>query len=569
MIRFKRITAKNFGSYGNHQTTIDLSSHSTNLVVGTNGSGKSTLLLDGIFFALFNKPYRKITKGLLVNSLNKGGTLVEIEFDTRGSNYVVRRGIKPNIFEIVKDGEILDQGVLSKDSQEYLEEDILQINAKTFGQTAVLGSSSFVPFMQLTASARREVVDDVLDVHVYTRMAELVKEDLAILVKELDKKEKELALVKNSFTNQKSLIKVMESGQKDLITELKANLDSILNDKVSLHSKINSKQNAIDLKLDEKIELSNVSTEKNKFQHLDIKINAIQAQMKEIDSLDVCPTCLQSVSDEHKHSIEEKSKQSLLELKSDYDELKIVLDAYKEAVTKNDAIDEELRELRTEVKYLKIDLHVLEEEETQVKLKINSTEENSLDKLDAEKAKAKELAKQGSTLTKEIDEIKGKKAVQEISVKLLKDSGIKASIIKDYLPTINKLLNDNLRLYGFDISFNLDENFDESISSRGREGFVYNSFSEGEKERIDYSIMLALRSVASSKNAANINLLVLDEILDGSLDKESRAATLQILTQGMEESNVFVISHTESQPTFYDRVLKVSRNGDFSQIDEE
>lgn len=567
MIKFKKITVKNFGSYGNYPTEIVLDQHSTNLIVGSNGAGKSTILLDGIFFVLFNRPYRKISKGLLVNSINNGGTFVEIEFETRGSDYIVRRGIKPNIFEIVKDGEVLDKGVLSKDDQEYLEQDILHTNPKTFGQTAVLGSSSFIPFMQLPAAGRREVVDDVLDVHVFTRMSELAKEDLSLTNKSLTAKENELTITKNSFTAQKQLIKVMESGQQDLIDEIILQVNDInkeLDENDNELALLEEKHSSLVLE-----DTTGFKENEKEFSRLKSEVDRLKSIVTKIDSLDVCPTCFQKVDEAHKASVESETNEKIVEIDKKISDMEVVIKQQEVVKDKNLDISSKITSINDEIKAIKFNKTRKEKDKRELEARLSKAKLNSTSKLDEEKEKLKELAQLGKDLQSEISTLKEEKAVQELSVKLLKDNGIKASIVKEYLPTINTLINKNLLSYGFDVNFNLDENFEETVSSRGRDKFVYHSFSEGEKEKIDYSIMLALRAVGSSKNATNINILVLDEILDGSLDKDSRSITLDILTRDMEESNVFVISHTESQPTFYERILRVEKKGDFSQIIEE
>lgn len=567
MITFKTIRAKNFGSYGNYPTEIDLCNFDTTLVVGKNGSGKSTLLLDGIFFALFNKPYRKITKGLLVNSINKGSTLVELDFETKGSKYTVRRGIKPNLFEIEKDGEVLDQNVLSKDAQEYLENDILQTNPKTFGQTSVLGSSSFVPFMQLPAAGRREVVDDVLDVHVFTRMSDLAKEDLSITNKELIKKENELQIVKNKFSSQKAIVNLLNENQNDIIDQLTDRVKVYRDDIRKSDIEIDGLRGEILQLENQKIILSDDKNEVSRNTKLSGELMVLNKVLNQIDSLDKCPTCFQDVDKTHKEKVRVETLAAIQKIEPELAAVKMLLDKNAEDLKNNESINRKIQGHLFAIKSLEKSIASMKDDIEDLETKVKNAKSNSSTKIDIEKKILKEYASVGKQLTKDIDALKEDNAIQELSVKLLKDNGIKASIVKEYLPIINSLINQNLMQYGFDVNFILDENFDERIVSRSRENFVYNSFSEGEKEKIDYSIMLALRKVGASKNATNINILVLDEILDGSLDKESRAITLDILTREMEESNVFVISHTESQPTFYERVLHVEKRGDFSYIE--
>jgi DNA repair exonuclease SbcCD ATPase subunit len=567
MIEFKYIKVANFCSYGNHPTTIELDKHEKTLVVGKNGRGKSTILLDGIFFSLFGKPYRKVTKTQLINSRNKGDTMTEICFLTRGSTYVVRRGIKPNIFDITVDGIKLDNNVMNKDLQEYLEQDILQLNIRTFGQTVVLGSTSYVPFMQLDAAKRREVVDDVLNVGIYTKMGKLAKEDLDITNKALSKVMAELDVLKASFQGQKRLIEMMESNQQDAILNQEEDL-SRLKDK---HQALLIELAGVDNKQAElpKVSDPRVAEARERVRSLTRQIDTISKKIDDFDSITSCPTCFQKVDDAHKHSIKEKSTPKLDSLRADLslaeescqiaeaDDViyKCVLETASLLKASKNSVERSIREVLS-------DISALEE-------RINKAKSVSSSAIEDERTKLKIMSLEGKDLGKKISELKETKAIQELSVSLLKDSGIKARIIREYIPVLNSLINKYLKGYDFDIRFELDENFDEQIKSQGRENFSYNSFSEGEKERIDYSIMLALRKLASAKNAAHLNILVLDEILDGSLDSDARSYTLDMLASDMDKSNIFVISHTEAHPSYYDSILKVDKKGHFSFIVEE
>jgi len=569
MIEFTKIVVKNFGSYGNTPTTIDLNKVDNTLVVGKNGKGKSTILLDGVFFVLFNKPYRKVTKTQLINSINKSGTLVEIYFTTRGSDYKVVRGIKPNIFAIEKDGEVLDTNVLSKDLQEYLEQDILQLNIRTFSQTVVLGSTSYIPFMQLDASKRREVVDDVLDVWVYTRMAENAKEDLSLTNRELNDVSHRYDLTKAEAVSIHKLLGVMKENKDGALLQMRQDRQALVDLKaveedncstfVAEISKLKSLLHPLD----------GLSETKSRHQGIVKNIGSLETKIKDIENLTTCPTCLQKVGDEHKHAFNDKVLVKLDDLKTQRDQLQTELDHFYTAEKENHSIQLQIDELEGNLKKSRWSISSIEKDIANIDARIKEATTNNNDKIEEETRRLKELIAENKTLSKKIDELREKKAILELSVKLLKDSGIKAAIVKEYLPVLNSLINEYLSAYNFDINIELDQTFSEKINSRGRENFSYHSFSEGEKEKIDYAIMLALRKIAASKNASNINILILDEILDGSLDEESRSATLSLLTDGNEKSNIFVISHTESNPGYYDRILKVDKRGDFSFITEE
>ena len=564
MIEFSNITVKNFCSYGNHPTTIDLKSHDKTLVVGKNGRGKSTILLDGIFFALFGKPYRKVTKNQLVNSINKGDTLVELSFVTRGSTYVLRRGIKPNVFELFVDGTKMDNNVLNKDLQEHLEQDILQLNLQTFGQTVVLGSTSYTPFMKLEAARRREVVDDVLNVGVYTKMAKLAKEDLDITNKAVSKLQGEIDVMKASILGQKKVIDVMISSQQDSLTQYHEDLDSLKIRHQELKRTVEEKTH--DLSCLSKVKDPELSNFELLWKQAERKLDQFDAKIESYNQMTTCPSCLQVVTEDHKHSIVDKSKSKREELVGLLDQAKQEYELAKEQQPFFVAYTAKLEIMNRDIDSLNRQIADVNRDIVAVENRISKLSLSSSGTIQIEKEKLKQMMSDCQEKARELSALKSTKAIQELSITLLKDSGIKARIVKEYLPVINALINKYLKGYDFAIDFELDENFDEVIKSRGRENFSYNSFSEGEKEKIDYSIMLALRKVGASKNSAHLNILVLDEILDGSLDSESRAYTLDMLASDMDKSNIFVISHTEANPSYYDRILRVDKKGHFSYI---
>lgn len=564
MIEFSSITVKNFCSYGNHPTTIDLKSHDKTLVVGKNGRGKSTILLDGIFFALFGKPYRKVTKNQLVNSINKGDTLVELSFVTRGSTYVLRRGIKPNVFELFVDGTKMDNNVLNKDLQEHLEQDILQLNLQTFGQTVVLGSTSYTPFMKLEAARRREVVDDVLNVGVYTKMAKLAKEDLDITNKVVSKLQGEIDVMKASILGQKKVIDVMISSQQDSLTQYQEDLDSLKIRHQELKRTVEEKTH--DLSCLSKVKDPELSNFELLWKQAERKLDQFDAKIESYNQMTTCPSCLQVVTEDHKHSIVDKSKSKREELVGLLDQAKQEYELAKEQQPFFVAYTAKLEIMNRDIDSLNRQIADVNRDIVAVENRISKLSLSSSGTIQIEKEKLKQMMSDCQEKARELSALKSTKAIQELSITLLKDSGIKARIVKEYLPVINALINKYLKGYDFAIDFELDENFDEVIKSRGRENFSYNSFSEGEKEKIDYSIMLALRKVGASKNSAHLNILVLDEILDGSLDSESRAYTLDMLASDMDKSNIFVISHTEANPSYYDRILRVDKKGHFSYI---
>lgn len=566
MIVFKKITAKNFLSLGNVPTSIPLNKHKNTLIVGTNGSGKSSLCTDSICFALYGKPYRNIVKNQLVNSINQKGLEVEIDFSVGPVEYKVKRGIKPNIFEIYQDGKLIDQEAATKDYQQYLERQILKINFKTFCQVVILGTASFVPFMNLSASQRRDVIEDVLDIAVFSDMNTVLKNRMSELQEEIKDTSHQIDTAKKETLTQKKLIQVLEDAKSSRIQEEEVNIDVLLSVIERHRENINEYKSKIDLL--EKPEIVDVKIIQQLERMADLAETEIQSNTRKLNSIGAlsdCPTCLQSVGKQHKTLIKDKFTHieteltaQLCEHRSRIKELdKKLSDQVEYETTVKSYNDQIIRE------YDKIAIH---ENEVNKKQKLIKSIRADVTDISIEKNKLKTIADTALALLQQKNELMDIRNIQEISQMLLKDTGIKAAIIKEYVPILNKMINKYLAMFGFHINFILDENFNETIRSRGRDEFSYSSFSEGEKRKIDTAILFAFRQISELKNSANCNLLVLDEVGSENFDLNAKECFLEILSS-IEGGNNFIISHSSPSHEAYDCVYKVEKRGDFSHME--
>ena len=566
MIIFKTLRWKNLLSTGNHFTEIKLNSNTNTLIVGTNGSGKSTML-DALCFSLFGKPFRNINKPNLLNSINGKDCIVEVEFDVGNKQYKIVRGIKPNTFEIYQDGELVNQDAAVRDYQEYLEKFILKLNYKSFTQIVILGSASFTPFMQLSASDRRAIIEDLLDIEIFSTMNSLVKERSSANKEHTFLKKSEMDLLKQKYDlkkehqdkiNEDKEVKVNEydaeiqSCRETLLT-LCGEIDSLERQKQTLTevcSKIpeNEKKIAALKKVESKIEskISQVGTDRNFYEH-----NAD------------CPTCRQAITLESKerHMGDLLSKQQ--ELASGLTELQTKITEHENILIQLRSDEQTLQTVRIELAAKLTGKTGLESAIAKLEKQIENLNTNE------ESADANELVvlnEQIQATGNELKELIEEKSYYDVASTLLKDTGIKTKIIKQYLPIINKLINKHLASLDFFVNFNLDESFKETIKSRHRDDFSYHNFSEGEKQRIDMALMLTWRAVAKLKNSSNTNLLILDEVFDSSLDTTGTEELMKIL-HGLDEVNLFVISHKGDilQDKFAD-TIKFEKVKNFSRI---
>lgn len=571
MIEFKTLRWMNLLSTGNAFTEVSLNAHKSTLIVGQNGAGKSTIL-DALSFVLYGKPFRKINKPQLINTINGKNCVVEVEFDVGKKKYKVVRGIKPNIFEIYHNGEMINQSADVKDYQEMLEKTILKLNHKSFNQIVILGSASFVPFMQLPAAHRREIIEDLLDIQIFSVMNSLLKDKVATNKSSITDNKYKLEMVIDKLDIHKKHLETQKVDNTQLIAEKQAKITKLSNDVDKIKKNVEAYNKEIEELRTKLVNKDKLSAKQTKLQTLQRQIGErVKKTTKEIDFFtdhDTCPTCNQDISQEFKDNmIGERTKQQtqLVDgLNKLQEELGIVVESMQEFAEINDSIVELNKNVavsNNNVKFSNEAIQELQIEVTALQEKTMNIENNSTEiKTLLEDQKALGLAK---------IELEEEKSVYDVASVLLKDSGIKTKIIKQYIPVINKLINKYLASMDFFVNFELDENFEEKIKSRFRDEFSYASFSEGEKARLDLALLFTWRSIAKLRNSASTNLLILDEVFDGSLDNtgnDELLGILQALTQG---NNVFVISHkTDAYLDKFDKVLKFEKHKNFSRIAE-
>ena len=569
MILFKSIEWKNFLSTGNSSNKVLLNKSTTTLIIGKNGEGKSTIL-DALCFSLFGKPFRNINKGQLVNSINGKNCLVTIEFDIGPRQYKIIRGIKPNIFEIYVNDELMNQDAAAKDYQKILEQQILKLNYKTFTQVVILGSASFVPFMQLPPGQRREVIEDILDIRIFSIMNQLLKEKVQETKNEIANIETEISKAKTKVESQTAIIKTISDAKADNIRSIQTQIANSLKE-------IESTQSEVDVLIREIGDLKDKTTSQEQIkedlkkagqlqQRLLQKVETCEHHVEFFGEHDVCPSCNQDISEEYKEAILKDLNVKLLEQNGKVDELNAIHIKLQEKLSGINEIVQQIADKNIELSTKNSSITVLNRQVTQAEAEIERIKSDTTN-IDDEKRKLKELA------TEAMDKIKSKTSllehrnIEEVASILLKDTGIKTAIIREYLPIMNKLINKYLNAMDAYIHFELDEAFNESVKSRFRDDFTYASFSEGEKMRIDLAILFTWRQIAKMKNSVNTNLLLLDEIFDSSLDTAGTDYFLNLMNTLGEHSNVFVISHKGDQ--LFDKfrsVIKFEKRNDFSVI---
>ena len=570
MIHFEKLRYKNFLSTGNNFTEIDFEKAPTTLVVGQNGAGKSTML-DAISFGLFGKPHRKISKMQLVNSVNQKGTVVEVEFRIGKKQFKIVRTIKPNKFEVWIDGNMANQNSHVTDYQAMLEKNILKLNHKSFHQIVVLGSSSFIPFMQLSSQQRRGVIEDLLDINMFSIMNQLLKEKISILREKITQNENDINLVDSKINAQKKYLRDIASvnaqfrkEKEDMIVSTQEDI-RVLNDKnIELTKQVDrSLQPAIDMQ-------SSVIKIKEKFEETVANINAqfkvVKKEHKFFSEDDECPTCSQEIDLKLKREKIKTTKKRLNDLKVGLDKSGIERENYIKSIQLfQDTIDDCAR-YNSEISGNTKTIDKLNKVIDSLKNEIDSKIESSGDLSDAN-ADLEEYRKEKEKHQDEKYKLNEQFSYHQVSGELLRDTGIKSKIIKQYLPVINKLTNQYLQTLDFFVHFDLDESFVETIRSRHRDAFTYDSFSEGEKQRIDLSLLFTWRQIAKMKNSVATNLLVLDETFDSSLDMEGVDNLMKILYTLQEDTKVFVISHKgELEDSIFDRKIEFVKDKNFSKI---
>jgi DNA repair exonuclease SbcCD ATPase subunit len=568
MILFEKIRWKNFLSTGNQFTEVELNKNSTTLIVGNNGAGKSTIL-DALCFVLFGKAFRKINKPQLINTTNEKDCLVEIELKIGSTDWMIRRGIKPNIFEIYRNGSVLDQSSSAIDQQKYLEQSVLKMNYKSFTQIVILGSSNFVPFMQLTAASRREVIEDLLDIKIFSSMNVIIKEKIRSLKEEI----KTLDLKKESLNDkvqmQKNFIEELENlgnsninANKEKIVNLDEEIYNYMSDNSSMEEPLHEliqEQEAITGYAEKLRKLGNL---KGKISQ---KVSTITKEHKFFTENTVCPTCTQSIEEEFRLNRIKDAQDKAKELQSGYKELEEAIKEEEDRERQFNELSKEISKLTNGISQNNIKINGLRRQIQNLESEIQTLTENLANR----NSEHDKLEKFKNDLKSVYDDLSGKKDLiqyHDFSYSLLKDSGVKSKIIKKYLPLINQQVNRYLQMLDFYINFTLDEEFNETVQSPIHEDFSYSSFSEGEKQRIDLALLFTWREVAKFKNSTNTNLLILDEVFDSSLDGLGTEDFIKIIRYVVKDSNVFIISHKAGMEDRFESVIRFEKTKGFSRM---
>jgi len=570
MIIFEKLRWKNFLSTGNTFTEIDLTSAKTNLIIGSNGAGKSTIL-DALTFSLFGKPFRKINKPMLVNSINEKDCLVEIEFKIGANRFHIKRGIKPAKFEIWQNNAMLDQSSTTVDYQKQLEQTILKMNYKSFTQIVVLGSSTFVPFMRLPLAARREIIEDILDIQIFSVMNMMLKDKVKSSNEELKDTDYKINLAEEKINLQRNHLEYILQKKEEDITSKQNEIQKFLDEEEEcvknisfLNTKIESLSQEIEAYASASSKLKTLNNLKGKLQQ---KFSTYRNQHKFFSENTTCPTCNQSITDELKNTNLSTIMNTINDLKVGFDEMELAIKLEEEKEDKFLSLSKEISAVNSEVYKNNLNVSMLQK---QVKTNMDSIEilRNDQSNSSEAKEKLKYCEEEFNNLKKSLSAIKKDRDTLLAATQLLKDNGIKTRIIKRYLPAMNKLINQYLQSMDFYVNFTLDENFEETIKSRYRDSFSYESFSEGEKARIDIALLLTWRSIAKLKNSVDTNLLILDEIFDGSLDQNGTGELGWILRTFDDNTNVFVISHKENLDGKFERTLLCEKIKNYSVVRE-
>jgi len=569
MINFKFLRWKNLLSTGNNFTEINLSKSKTTLIVGENGAGKSTIL-DALSFSLYGKPFRKINKYQLANTINNKNVVAEVEFDIGRHSYKVVRGMKPNIFEIYQNGTLLNQNAEMKEYQEIFEKQILKMNHKSFSQVVILGSASFTPFMQLPAAHRREVIEDLLDIQIFSTMNSLLKTKMQQNKEDLAKSEMMIQLANQKITLHRQNIETLKQNNDELIEGYHRKIDT---NRMAIEEYSLLVQKLVAETEDLKTKITDQSKVHNKSKKLDTiefqikeKRKSIEKEISFFHDNDNCPTCKQELQVEHKNErLTERSSQ-LKSLEEAFERFKQERADCNVRLEEIIAITAEISKKNNKISEIKHSINICNATINSLENNIKSIESQSK-KIGEDSSKLEEIQNELSLSIQEKNKYAELKSLHDIAANLLKDTGIKTKIIKQYIPVMNKLINKYLAAMDFFVEFELNENFEEKIKSRYRDEFSYDSFSEGEKLRIDLALLFTWRAISKLRNSASTNLLIMDEIFDSSLDNAGTEEFLKILETLTTDTNVFIISHKIDN--LYDKfhsVIRFEKHKNFSRI---
>ena len=567
MIIFKTIKWKNFLSTGDQWTEINFQHKDTNLIIGTNGAGKSTML-DALTFSLFNKPFRKINKSQLINATNEKDCLVEVVFDLNGREYLVRRGIKPNIFEIDVDGTVMNKQADDRSMQKILEETILKVNYKSFTQIVILGSSTFVPFMQLSGSNRRDVIEDLLDIRIFSAMNHLIKENMRLL----REKTKSLTFKKDNLKDkiqmQKSFIKELEDQGKNNISENKKKRDSLSDEISVLIIKTEELEDSV-YKLTEKQKKLIGAGEKllklnNLKGKISQKVSMITKEHKFFTDNVSCPTCTQPIEESFRLNRINDVQTKARELKKGFEDLEESIKTEQDRERHFNNLSKEITKLNHDISQNNTHISIKQKQIRELESEIQTITERFKNRNTENKKLVEFKSNLKETMT-DLSSVRDESLHYDFAYSLLKDDGVKTKIIKKYLPFINQQVNRYLQLMDFYINFTLDEEFNETIKSPIHEDFSYSSFSEGEKMRIDLALLFTWREVARVKNSVNTNLLIMDEVFDSSLDGFGTDEFMKIIRYIIKGANIFIISHKTELSDKFESVIKFDKVKGFSR----
>ena len=569
MILFQKVRWKNLLSTGDVWTEINFTKSKSTLIVGENGAGKSTIL-DAVCFGLFGKPFRKINKPQLVNSINRKGMLIELEFKIGSREYLIRRGQKPSVFEILQDGNIINQNSEAREYQDYLESNILKLNFKSFQQIVILGSASFTPFMQLPASHRREIIEDLLDIQIFSTMNSLLKDKITLNRTSLYQVDYEIKGAAEKIELYKKHIESLKQNNDEIIAQKQLQLEELGTQIDFANSGIVGIQAMIET-LNQSIEdYDKVFSRSNKVaqltRQLDNKLERIKKELDFFYESDDCPTCRQGIAHQHKSEIVEKNHKQVSEIEEGKQKIQTEAAAIEARLNEIAEVNKQISALNREVTDINIQIRMWTSLCESIRKEITSLQTNNT-QINTNTEELKVLKEQLKAAIQSKEELVSEKAVLDVASVLLKDSGVKTKIIKQYIPVINKLVNKYLAAMDFFVAFELNENFEETIKSRHRDDFSYESFSEGEKMRIDLALLFTWRAVSKLRNSASTNLLIMDEVFDSSLDNNGTEEFLKIISTLTTDTNLFIISHKGDQ--LFDKfhsLIKFEKHKNFSRI---